>query len=67
MKEMRLSVPALLVICTLIIPMVAQSGGDEAVTRPVQTQPDVNQTFIDQLSVRPLYLIQVTGDEPLER
>jgi hypothetical protein len=65
MKEMRLSVSVLLIICVLIIPMAAQSDSNEAITRPAQDKPDANQTFIDPLSVRPLYLIQVKGEEIL--
>lgn len=64
MKEMRLSISILLMTCLLIVPIAAQSE-NEAVTKPIQDKTDANQIFIDPLSARPLYLIQVKGDQTL--
>jgi hypothetical protein len=38
---------------------------NEAATTRTQDKSDAKQTFIDPLSVRPLYLIQIKGDQPL--
>lgn len=64
MKDLRHLISFLLLICILVVPVIGKSD-NEAVTKPGQGTTDVNQIFIDPISVRPLYLIQIKGDQTL--
>ena len=64
MKSQRKWMLFLFLICILISPGIAKSE-EGSVTKTDQSVTDSNQILIDPLTVRPLYLIQIKGDQTL--
>jgi len=64
MKILRHLISILLVICLLVVPAIAQSN-DDAIANSSRVNTETKKITIDPLSTRPLYLIQVNGDQVL--
>jgi hypothetical protein len=65
-KELKRLLFLALCIFILTIPAILESANETA-SKSSQGTTDANEIFIDPLSVRPLYLIQVKGEQPLGR
>lgn len=64
MKELRRWIFILGLICFILVPLVAQSDSD-AIIDSKQFDGNTKKIIIDPLSTRPLYLIQVNGNQVL--